>query len=269
MMTILDRLVPPVAWCESGTGPLALFLHGLGGDRHSWDPQLAELADIRRCIAWDMPGYGASPGLPDSLDALADAAAALIVGVGAEEADVVGLSLGGMVAQHLALRHPRLVRTLTLLDTSPAFGLDGTTKEQWLATRVGPLSEAATPPDVARAIVADMVGPDCPDDVRAAVVRSMQAVPPASLQAACAALVEHDVRESLHQIDLSVLVMVGALDPETPVSYARAIADRIPGARLLVVEGAGHLLNLENPGRVNAELRALWTSSYPEVAHVD
>lgn len=259
MPTPVDSLAPPVAWRECGTGRLALFLHGLGGARSSWDPQLQALSDMRRCVAWDLPGYGDSPGRPDSLPALADAAAALIERIGADRADVVGLSLGGMVAQHLALRHPERVRTLALLDTSPAFGLDGTTKEQWLATRVGPLNDTALSEPEAVALVSDMVGPGCPAPVRTSVVTSMRAVPPASLQAACAALVEHDVRDRLHLISAPTLVMVGALDPETPVSYATAIADRVPGARLCVVEGAGHLLNLEDPGRVEAELRSLWT----------
>lgn len=264
---LTDVLGGPVAWRTSGPpgAPTAVFLHGLGGRRGNWDPQLRALADVRRCCAWDQPGYGDSPGLPGSLPQLAAAAAAWIGGLTDGPVDVVGLSFGGMVAQHLALDHPHLVRTLALLDTSPAFGLDGvTTKQEWLASRVTPLHE--TSPDDAAAteraerVVAGLVGPHCPDDVRQEMVASMRAVPADSLAAACRALVDHDTRERLAAIAVPTLVVVGSEDTETPPAYAEQIAARITGAELVVLPGAGHLANLEDPARVNAALRALWAT---------
>src|SRR5690242_4464975 len=99
-----DVLGGPVAWRTSGApdAPTAVFLHGLGGRRGNWDPQLAALGDARRCCAWDQPGYGDSAGLPGSLPELAAAAARWITeDLETDEVDVVGLSFGGMVAQHL------------------------------------------------------------------------------------------------------------------------------------------------------------------------
>ena len=128
-----------MAWREAGArdGRASVFLHGLGGRRTNWDAQLVALGDIRRCCALDLPGYGDSAGLPGSLPEIAAGVARWIAGLGNGPVDVVGLSFGGMVAQHLTLDHPDLVRTLTLLDTSPAFGLDGvTTPETWLASRI-------------------------------------------------------------------------------------------------------------------------------------
>ncbi len=90
------------------------------------------------------------------------------------------------------------------------------------------------------------------------MVDSMRAVPAESLAAACRALVDHDTRERLAGIAAPTLVVVGSEDTETPPSYAREIASRIPGARLVEVPGAGHLVNLEDPERVNAHLRTLW-----------
>ena len=67
----------PIAWREAGEGSLVLFLHGLGATRTSWDAQLAALADTHRCVAWDLPGYGASPPLANlTLEAAADSAEA-------------------------------------------------------------------------------------------------------------------------------------------------------------------------------------------------
>jgi pimeloyl-ACP methyl ester carboxylesterase len=255
-----------MAWRSSGSAdaPPAVFIHGLGGNRFSWEPQLSALADVRQCLACDLPGYGKSAGLPGTLPELAALAADWIESLGRGPADVVGLSFGGMVAQHLALNHPGAVRTLALLDTSPAFGFDGvTTPEEWLATRVSPAPDASAAdnrgPDTDR-VIAGIVGPDCPAAVRDAAAAIMREVPPATLAASCRALVGHDTRGLLHQVTAPTLVMVGAADNETPESYARAIAARIPGARLVVVPGAGHLVNVEAPEVVNEELRRLWLS---------
>lgn len=258
---IRDEAGQFLAWRSSGPGdaPPAVFLHGLGGNRSSWEPQLNGLADLRRCLACDLPGYGRSPGRPGSLPELAAAVARWITGLGQGPADVVGLSFGGMVAQHLALDHPETVRTLALLDTSPAFGLDGvTTPEDWLASRGIGSAAADTPaPDTGR-IIAGITGPRCSGEVRAEAAAIMREVPPATLEASCRALVRHDTRDRLHEITAPTLVMVGENDAETPVPYARAIADRVPGARLVVVPEAGHLLNVEAPATVNQELRRHW-----------
>jgi pimeloyl-ACP methyl ester carboxylesterase len=251
----------PLAWRSSGSpdAPPAVFIHGLGGNRFSWEPQLGALADLRQCHACDLPGYGKSAGLPGTLPEVASQIADWIGGLGRGPADVVGLSFGGMVAQHLALGHPGSVRTLALLDTSPAFGFDGvTTPEEWLATRVNPSPEAAAA-DTDR-IIAGIVGPHCPAEVRDAAAAIMREVPSATLAASCRALVAHDTRDLLHRVAAPTLVMVGAEDTETPEAYARAIADRIPRARLVVIPKAGHLANVEAPEAVNEELRRLWNS---------
>ncbi len=256
----VDVLGGPVAWRTSGdtAAPVAVFLHGLGGARTSWEPQLAALGDVRRCCAWELPGYGDSPGLVESLPQVAALAAEWITQLSESPVDVVGLSLGGMVAQHLALDHPQVVRTLALLDTSPAFGLDGTTTaEEWLATRVTPLREQASPERFGP-IVEAMVGAGCPSEVKESIVETMQAVPAPSLAAACRALVLHDTRERLHRIAAPTLVLVGAEDTETPPSYARTIAEHIAGSRLVEVPGCGHISNLEAPEVVNEQLRILW-----------
>lgn len=263
MVTIVDRDEYPVAWREAGSGRVALFLHGLGGSRTSWDPQLSALAPLRRCVAWDMPGYGASPGRPFSLEDLADAAAQLVKTLDSGPVDVVGLSMGGMIAQHLALRHPHLVRTLALLDTSPAFGLDGTGEDEWLASRLGSL-QGHTTAEIAPSVISGIVGPQCGDECRAAAVAAMSRIPTESLVAACAALVRHDLRDRLDEIRVPVTVVVGEDDHETPVSYARVLADGIQGARLHVIEACGHLSNVEQPRRVNAQLEQLWASTEKE-----
>ena len=102
-------------WREVGSGPPLLFLHGLGGTRGSWNPQLAYFGSSHRCIAWDMPGYGASTGeSPLTYERIAARFVELLDHLQIDQADMVGLSFGGMHALHTALNHPsRVVLTQT------------------------------------------------------------------------------------------------------------------------------------------------------------
>lgn len=265
MLTIVNRDAHPVAWREAGSGTPAVFLHGLGGSRTSWDAQLQELGALRRCIAWDMPGYGRSSGTPVSLEQLADAAAQLVTELGAGPADIVGLSMGGMIAQHLALRHPQLVSSLALLDTSPAFGMNGTTPEQWLDARLDPIRAGATAAEIAPAVINGIAGPGSTHEQRASAIASMRRISTASLMAACAALVRHDLRDRLAEIAVPVTVLIGSDDLETPLAYAEALTSAINGAELHVIDGAGHLCNIERPEQVNATLAAFWTAHQEDV----
>jgi pimeloyl-ACP methyl ester carboxylesterase len=259
--TLTDHLDGAVSWRETGDpeAPTAVFVHGLGGRRDNWDPQLRSLGDVRRCCAVDLPGYGSSAGRPDSLPGIAAWLASWIARLAGGPVDVIGLSFGGMVAQHLTLDHPHLVRSLALLDTSPAFGLDGvTTPETWLASRIDAIRDPDPSSPSVEAVVAGLVGANASAEVRSEMAVSMRAVPPDTLEAACSALIHHDTRDRLHEIAVPVVVMVGEQDDETPPAYAAAIAERVPGARLVVVPGAGHLLNLEAPDVVNDQLRGHW-----------
>jgi 3-oxoadipate enol-lactonase len=265
-MTLHDVDATPVAWRESAppqvngaNAEVALFLHGLGGSRTAWDPQLVDLTDAGyRCAAWDMPGYGCSPppAGPLTFDVLADACATWMDAIGAASAHIVGLSLGGMVAQHVALRHPRRVRSLVLMDTSPAFGLDGTTSvASWLEQRLRPLRDGGTPATIAPHVLRGIMASDVADDALADAVAAMSRIPAAGLAAAVECLVTHDTLARLHEISVPTLVLVGEHDEETPAAYAARLADGIRGARLQQVAGAGHISNLEAPAAVNRLLR--------------
>lgn len=258
MTDAVDVDTGPIAWREAGSGDPVLFLHGLGGSRTAWEPQLADLSDRWRCIAWDLPGYGASAPLPEhTFPAVADAVARLLDTLGADRVPLVGLSLGGMHALHTALRHPDRVLALALLATSPAFALDGTTDAaEWMALRLDPLDRGVTPAEMAPGVLRAVAGSEASDTVIAQAAAAMSRIPPDGLRAAVRCLPTHDVRARLRDIRQPTLVVVGELDSETPISYARHLTDHIPSARLAVVPGAGHLVNLEAPGPVNGLLRS-------------
>jgi 3-oxoadipate enol-lactonase len=245
-----------IAWREAGEGPVVVLLHGLGGSRTAWEQQLAALSSTWRAVAWDLPGYGASAPLagPLTFDGLADAVARLLDASGTEAAHLVGLSFGGMIAQHAALRHAARVRSLALLSTSPAFGLDGTSADAWQAARLAALDAGRTPAEIAPDVIDALAGPGLSAQARAEQVAAMARIGTDALRRAIACLPTHDVRERLAEVTAPTLVLSGQLDVETPPAYGRALADAIPGARFEVVPGAGHLLPAEAPQQVNAAL---------------
>ena len=249
---MIDHDHHPVAWRETGDGPPVVFLHGLGGTRTAWDPQLRGLGDRFRCIAWDMPGYGNSAPIGElTFPAIADSLADLLDLLGVEAADLVGLSFGGMHALHAALRHPARVRRLVLADTSPAFGLDGTTPQDWIAARLGPLERARSPADMAAGVIDSICAVVLEPEVRGQLVASFGRISETGFRAAVECLVHHDVRDRLADIGCPSLVVVGSEDRETPVEYAQALAAGLPDSTLEILDGVGHLSPSEAPERFN------------------
>jgi 3-oxoadipate enol-lactonase len=260
----VDRIVGGRAWRERGSGPVVLLLHGLGGSSTSWEPQFAGLADAHRVVAWDLPGYGASAPLEGDVTftGLAAAVAELVGVLGVDAVHLVGLSFGGMIAQRVALDHPQVVTSLTLASTSPCFGLDGTRPDDWVAARLAPLQAGLQPADFAADVLRAIAGPDITEAALAEQVAAMARIPAEALARSVACLVHHDTRAELHRISAPTQVLVGEFDAETPVEYARALAEGIPGAVLRVVSGAGHLLNAEAPAKFD-ELVAAFVREHP------
>lgn len=260
--SLCDRVHGGLAWREAGTGDVALFLHGLGGSRTAWEPQLAALSAVRRCVAWDMPGYGDSdPLVPLTFEALADAVRDLVDALGADRVDLVGLSLGGMQALHTAIRHPDRVRSLVLADTSAVFGADGTDPEAWIAARTAGVDAGRRPADDAAAVVRAIAAPGFAGAAFARAEAAFDRIPPDGLRAACRCLVTHDVRDRLAGIAAPTLVVVGELDRETPPAYSEVLAAGIPGAVLEVLPGVGHLTPCEAPDRFNELVREFWAAT--------
>jgi len=242
------------AWRERGDGELVVLLHGLGGSRIAWDAQLASLSDHWRAAAWDMPGYGAADPLPDeplTFHALAEAASGWVTLLGAARAHVVGISMGGMVAQYLAASHPECVRSLTLLSTSPKFAMDGTTAESWRTARLAPLDAGSEPVEIAERVLRGIGGPNITEVALESQRAAMERVTGSALRRSIECLVTHDATSLLPTITAPTLVVVGELDQETPPGYSQYLVDHLPHARLFVIPGAGHLLNAEAPEQVN------------------
>jgi 3-oxoadipate enol-lactonase len=239
--------------------PVALLLPPLGGTVDMWEPQVPALADRRRVVRVDTRGHGSSPVPPGpyDIDDLVDDVLALLDQLGVPQADVVGLSLGGMTALRLAATRPERVARVAVLCTSALLG----PARQW-ADRAATVRAHGTGA-IATAVVARWFT----DELRASdldLVRWAEAMVsgvPAEGYASCCGVIERlDLRADLPRIRAPLLAIAGAEDPATPPEHLEAIAAGVPGARLLVVPGAAHLANVERPAAVNSALIAHLTA---------
>ena len=258
---------PAIAHQEHGRGAAVVFLHGVGGGATCFAPQLAAFGRRFRAIAWDMPGYSGSAALPEmTFPALADALARLLDGLDVAAAHLVGHSMGGMVALEMMDRHAARVRSLSLVATSPVFGsADGAFQRAFLAERLGPLDQGKTMPELAPTLVDGMFG-DAPDpDGVARATAAMAAVPEATYRASLQCLTTFDRRALLGTIAVPTLVLAGSRDRAAPAAGMERMAGRIPGARFVCLEGAGHLLPMERPASFN-DVVGTFLDTLPEVA---
>lgn len=239
--------------------PAMVLLHGLFFDGGMWRGQVEALSALGRVIVIDGPGHGKSEPPPkftmeEHTDALLDAFGDLDI----PRALVVGLSWGGMVGMRLALQHPAKVAGLALLDTSA--------EKQALAERIRyrafiALHRRVGIPlglymkEVAPLLFAPRTLRDRPELVLAAYRRTMGFDREGVARAALAVVVHRtDVLGKIDRIRVPTLVMCGREDLATTPDKAENIASTIPGARLVILEGAGHMSALEDPAAVNEHL---------------
>jgi 3-oxoadipate enol-lactonase len=246
----------PAFYARGTAGTPVVFLHGVGGDHSAWRPQLLHFADRFRCVAWDMPGYGASPPPPAmSFPALAQALLGLLDALNLPKVHLIGQSLGGMVAQEFAAGHADRLSSLVLVATSPAFGkADKEWQQKFIDDRLGALERGATMPELARENIRRIVGRDAdPRGVEIAVSCTAN-VPVESYKQAVRMLVGFDRRDALAKIAVPTLAMAGGLDTVAPAPMMQKMAGQIPAARFVTIGDAGHLINLERPHAFNAAL---------------
>jgi 3-oxoadipate enol-lactonase len=239
-------------WQTAGEGEPVLLIMGLGLSGGAWWRTVPVLARRLRVITFDNRGVGRSRAFSYAYTtaAMADDAATVLDAVGVERAHVYGFSLGGMVAQSLALRRPERVRSLVLGATSPG-GPRAAPPSAEVAAFLRRRPRMA-PEEAARESVPFNYGPACraehgeriEEDI---AVRLANPFSGAAYRAQLFAAAWHNCLGALSRIAVPTLVVHGALDRMVPVANAHLIAERIPGARLRILEEAGHLYPTEEP----------------------
>ena len=244
------------ACIDAGDGATAVFLlHGVGGGKEAWPDALQALVGAGfRAVAWDMPGYGASPGIdPYDNAGLARALERLIDATGARRNVILGHSMGGMIAQEAAALFPEKIHGLILSATSPAFGKPGGAwQQQFLHSRFAPLDAGRGMAGLAPELARGMMAPDASAAAVAQAVAVMSRVPEATYRAALSAIVSFNRLDNLINIKVPVLCLAGAQDKNAAPFVMEKMAQRIPAAEYRCMANAGHIANLEQPAEFNA-----------------
>ena len=227
-------------------GPALAFINALGTDFRIWDEAAAMLSRDFRIVRYDKRGHGLSEAGPDRYD-MADYAqdlSAILDSLGVARATVVGLSVGGLIAQELYRQRPALFSSLVLCDTAAKVGTDESWDQRIAEVERGGV-EAIADSILQRWFTADFHARRSDELIgwRAMLSRS----PKQGYLAACGALKRADLRACLPAIATPTLCLVGEDDGSTPVALVRETADLIKGSRFEIVRGAGHLPNLEQP----------------------
>jgi len=229
--------------------PVLVFANSLGTDLRVWHGVAARLGQTYRIVCYDKRGHGLSscPPAPYRLDDHVADLAALLDRLEISRAVVVGLSVGGMIAQGLAAARPDLVRSLVLSDTAHRIG----TPEMWdariAAIRAGGIAALAEP--ILERWFSASFRSQKPDDLagwRHMLIRT----PVEGYLGTCIAIRDADLTEAARRIAVPTLCLVGGEDGSTPPDLVRTLSQLIPGARFHVVDGAGHLPCVEAPGAV-------------------
>jgi 3-oxoadipate enol-lactonase len=236
------------------SGKTVMLSHSLASSLHMWDSQVPALADARfRVLGYDSRGHGGSdvPPGPYTMDMLADDATALLDSLGIEKVHFCGLSMGGMIGQLLGARNPERISSLILSSTSAYMPPPHLWNERIEAVqKEGMVSVADATID---RWFTGKGRKQMPERVKA-VKNSILATPPEGFCACCEAIRDMDLRKILPDITAPTLVIVGALDPGTPVSAAEYICGRIGSSQLKVIPDAAHFVNVEYPEVFNEEL---------------
>ena len=245
-MPYIEREGVQIHYEAAGSGPPVLITHGFGSSTKAWEGQAETLSDAYRIITWDMRGHAGTDSPVDpaqySEAATVDDMAAILDHLGIENAVIGGLSLGGYMSLAFNLKYPGRVRALMLFDTGPGYN-NPKGREAWNETafrRAERFEQKGL----------DALGQGA--EVRISVHRSAEGL--AKAARGMLAQFNDSVIRSLEQIEVATLVLVGAND-EPFLGATDYMANKIPGATKVVIPGAGHASNLDQPAAFDAAVR--------------
>ena len=237
--------------------PVVVLSHSLACSLVMWNPQMDDLSPHFQVLRYDMRGHGHSdvtPG-PYTIELLAEDVIGLLDALSIDRVHFVGLSVGGMIGQSLALNHPKRLRSLALCDTASAVPQEAQpiwqerierTRAKGMESQVNETMERWFTPAFLKQNP-PMVG---------LIRKQILATPVAGYLGCAEAIRKLNYLNRLSEMKLPTLIMVGEDDPGTPVSASRAIHERIPDSKLVILPSARHLSNVEQAEAFNAALLA-------------
>lgn len=250
-----------VAVVESGSGPALVCLHGIGSSSASFRAQMEGLEGEMRVVAWDAPGYGASEDPeegPSGMQSYVRAATELLEASG-RSVYLLGVSWGGVIATLIAASRPELLEGLVLVSASRGSARSRESAEAMRA-RADELDRLGAT-DFASKRAPRLLSPRADVGLRQRVGAEMAlSIRPAGYRAATDAMAATDTTGILGQIRVPTMVICGSDDEVTGMAESEALAASIPDATLVVVDGAGHLVNQEASRAVNA-----WVGAFVEL----
>lgn len=241
-----------LAYAEAGEGDPLVLIHGLGGSRSDWELQWPALAPHFRVVTPDLRGHGASqrPPGPYRIKLFAADVARLMRRIEARPAHVVGLSLGGAVAQQLALDAPELVRSLVLVNTAASFVSDG-----WRRRLMGVRRFAATYLSGMDKVAADVARRLFPREEQAPLrneaTARLSVNAPQAYRDSLLALARFNATDRLSSITCPTLVVSGDTDYAVPMGVKKKLADGLPNSRMVVIPDSGHATPVDQPEAFN------------------
>jgi 3-oxoadipate enol-lactonase len=243
-------------------GDPLLLIMGFGTDLTGWMFQTPEFSKEYRVIAFDNRGAGRTdaPDKPYSIRMMADDAIGLVDALRVDRAHVLGLSMGGFIAQELAINHPKRVKSLVLATTEAAFDYAFATQVtgSWVAAKAEGVSPKTYFSLVLPFLFTDgfFENSELVEMALGTMAANPNLAPAHGLSRQFAACMEHNARDRLKQITASTLVLVGREDILLPVKLSEELAALIPKSRLVVLEGGGHGFNAEIADKFNQEVMA-------------
>ena len=252
-----------LAYDDVGSGSPVILVHGFPFNRSLWDDQVVELSKSCRVITPDLRGFGDSDSSPGTatMNRLAQDLAELMDQLDIPQAVIGGLSMGGYAVLAFYKLFPSRVRALILADTRPQADTEEGKKgraqqaERGLAEGLAPIADSMLP----KLLTPDTVAKR-PEVVRRMRDMMMKTKPEGAAAALLGMAAREDQTELLAKISVPTLILVGQGDAITPVSDSETMHSRIAGSRLIVIEGAGHVSNVEQSDVFNREVKLFLSS---------
>ncbi len=231
---------------DLGSGRAVLLLHSMLADRSAFDAIVPALAERRRVILPDLPGFGGSDRVAGGVDAIAARICEAIDALGVGEFDIIGNGFGSFVALAIATREKERVGAAVLAGGGTGFPEPGKVAFRVMADKVGAEGMGAIVDAAVNRLFPEEFIAARPDLV-AHARRNLLAIDPVHFVHCCRVLVELDLTDTLPDLKSDLLVVVGELDLATTPAMARDLVAAVPGARLEMLAGVGHAPTVQAP----------------------